>query len=108
MVAKPADDGWQNVSEESATRIIFDSPGDVFTGTYLGHELVGPDKDMDYLMFRGENDDVLYSTSAGYKLTQAFEDIAPGTLARITFVKEVDMGPGRNPMKDYRVDVKAG
>jgi hypothetical protein len=106
MAGKPATDGWQNVAEESATRIIFDTPGDVFVGTYLGHELVGPDKDMDYLMFRGE-DDVLYSTSAGYKLTQAFDGVAEGTMARITFVKEVDMGPGRNAMKDYRVDIKA-
>lgn len=106
MAGKAANDGWQNVAEESATRIIFDTPGDVFIGTYLGHELVGPDKDMDYLMFRGE-DGELYSTSAGYKLSQAFENVTEGTLARITFVKEVPMGAGRNPMKDYKVDIKA-
>jgi hypothetical protein len=111
MAAKPANDGWQTVTDESATRIIFDTPGDVFIGEYLGHDLV--QDEYDYVMFRGE-DGALYSTSCGYKLRDSFgtadgevdAKVAEGSTVRLTYVKDVPMGSGRNPMKDIRVDVK--
>lgn len=108
-MAKTTDDEWTTVQEESATRIIFDTIGDQFIGTFLGLESIPHPETgeaMDYLMFRG-TDGELYSTSAGYKLTEACKKVQPGQMVRITYVKEVPIGPGRNPMKDYRVDVKA-
>lgn len=103
------DEGWETVSDESPTRIIFDTIGDQFIGTYLGHELIDDPaggEPFDYIMIRG-TDGHLYSASAGYKLKDAFESVNEGDLVRITYVKDVDMGKeGRNPMKDYKVDVK--
>jgi hypothetical protein len=108
--APKPDDGWQTVADENATRIVFDTIGDEFIGTYLGHDLVNGE--YDYLMFRG-TDDKLYSTSCGWKLGEAFGTvdeagkIAEGSMVRITYVKEIPMDGNRNPLKDFRVDVKA-
>lgn len=112
MAGKAEDTGWTTVTEESATRIIFDKVGDEFIGAYLGHDLV--QGEYDYVLFRG-TDGNLYSMSCGYKLQDAFGSavdetagkIAEGTTVRLTYVKDVPMGTGRNPMKDIKVDAKA-
>jgi hypothetical protein len=109
--AEATDEGWETVSDESPTRIIFDEIGDVFIGTYEGHEYITdpnePESDpFDYIKIRG-TDGKPYIASAGFRLIQAFEKIEPGSMVRITYVKDVDMGvAGRNPMKDYKVDIK--
>lgn len=113
MAEKPQTDEWQTVTDESATRIIFDKPGeDVFIGVYIGHDMV--QGEFDYVLFRGTNGE-LYSISNSYKLQESFGTgdgetegkIAEGTMVRIRYVKDVPMGSGRNPMKDLAVDVKA-
>lgn len=103
------EDEWTTVQEESATRIVFDTIGDVFIGTFQGlEEIPHPQTGeiMGYLMFRG-TDGELYSTSASWKLTRAFEKVSPGDKVRITYIKDVETGRGLNPMKDYRVDIAA-
>lgn len=107
------EDEWTTVAEESATRIIFDTIGDQFTGTYLGTEEIPHPQTgelMRYLMFRGtqaEQKGELFSTSASWKLEDAFKAIEPGTKVRITYVKNVETSRGPNKMKDYRIDVAA-
>jgi len=112
-VANKPGDEWTTVTDESAIRIQFDTPGkDEFVGTYLGHDLV--QGEYDYVLFRG-TDGKLYSLSNSYKLSQAFGSgdgetegkISEGTMCRLVYVKDVPMGSGRNPMKDIRVDTKA-
>ena len=106
-------DEWTTVTDETATRIQFDTPGkDQFIGTYLGHDMV--QGEFDYLLFRG-TDGELYSISNSYKLQQSFGTgdgetegkVPEGAQVRLTYVKDVPMGQGRNPMKDIKVDVKA-
>lgn len=113
MADAKGQDNWTTVTDETATRIQFDTPGeDQFIGTYLGHDMV--QGEFDYLLFRG-TDGELYSISNGYKLSQSFGTgdgetegkVPEGSMVRLTYVKDVPMGQGRNPMKDIKVDVAA-
>ena len=44
---------------------------------------------------------------AGYKVTQGLLACNVGDVVRITYLGEVPMGPGKNPMRDYRIQRKA-
>lgn len=108
----PAD--WTVVADQQPTRIVFDTPGeDVFTGVYLGRETVeateenGLDESFDVLVFRSSDDNELYSTAPGFKLDQAFRNIAEGTECRIEYIKDIPATkPDRDPMKDFRVSTR--
>jgi hypothetical protein len=95
---------WETVADETPDRIIFDTLGDQFVGTYEGEMLVDLDdgEQGKYLTFR--NADGYFCTSAGYKLDQAFQKISVGSLVRLTYVKNVDTGQP-TPMKDMKVEV---
>lgn len=98
---------WTVVAEQEGTQIVFDQTGDVFVGTYLGQETISPEdhEPFDRLNFEG-TDGEPYVTYPGYKLTDVFKNIPVGTVARITYMKDLDMGPGKSPMKDFRVETK--
>jgi hypothetical protein len=106
MGTKPSETEWETVAEASPTRVIFDTIGDEFVGTYKGVTHIDPDngKDdpFDVLVFEG-TDGELYSMS-GTKLMKEFSKIEPGRLARITYVKDLPSGKG-NPFKDFKVEL---
>jgi len=112
MTTKPiADEGWEVVSEETATKIIFDSFGDTWDGVKVGIEIIEMPQDSKgnaqepfvQVLFRKypENDGVLYGVNESYKLTK-LQDIPDGKIVRMTYVKDVEVGKG-NPMKDFRI-----
>lgn len=104
---KPQPDEWEEVSGESPDRIIFDTVGDQFIGTFVGFDIINAgDEPFEVILLESREDGKLYQTSASYKLAQGIRKATPGQVVRITYVKDVPMGPGRNDMKDFTVDVK--
>ena len=100
-------DQWSTVSEESPTKIVFDTIGDVFTGTFKGKLHIEPpdgEDPFDVLTFRDDAGE--FCSMGGYKLMQAFEEIPRETYCRITYVKNVDTGQP-SPMKDFRVETRS-
>lgn len=103
-----APETWDVASEGSASRVEFDTDGDVFTGKYRGPVIVtnpNTGENYDYLEFTGD-DGELYQISSSYQLAGVFTNVKPGTYCRITRKREIPMGNGRNPMKDYRVETR--
>jgi hypothetical protein len=110
----PNADGWTTVSQEAGTRIVFDTIGDVFVGVYEGTRHIVPEDttkdEFDQQMFRGAGPDdegVLYCTNGGYSIRAGLAKVEPGTLVRLTYVSDLPAKPGKNPMKDFRIDVKS-
>lgn len=105
-----ADEDWDTVVEESGLKLSFDNKGEQFVGRYIGTETItNPNngETFDQQQFR-DPEGTLYAINGGYKLQQAVEKLAAGDIVRITYMGDIDMGPGKNPMKDFRVDVKRG
>lgn len=101
---------WETKVDEEPTIVIMEQPGDVFIGQYDGrHTIIPPTGDtFEYLAFWA-NDGRRYGLSPSYKLDEQFApkgEIREGQWIRITLVKNIDMGAGRNPLKDYRIDVR--
>lgn len=105
-------DGWTVVVEESASKVIFDSYGDCFTGVKVGTEVIqmppdGKGKEQEpftQFQFRGFgvfDKGTLYGVNESYKLA-GIAKIPDGNLVEITYVKDVPVGQG-NDMKDYRI-----
>lgn len=100
------DGGWDTASEGTANRVEFDTDGETFEGVYRGPvKIQNGDEVYDYLEFTG-TDGEPYQISASYQLSRVFENIEQGTFCRITRKREIPMGNGRNPMKDYRVQTR--
>lgn len=100
---------FETVVSESGRKIELPNAGDSFVGTFDGANLVEPSENEDdhftRLMFSDADGDVRY-LNAGAKLLLAFESILTGSVIRLTYVGEIPMSdPGKNPMKDYRVEV---
>lgn len=106
-------DGWEFeiVAEETPTKVVFETIGDVFIGQYVGPEHVdqepdpktGEDKSFDLYIFRGRNGG-LYAINKGFKLAEAMETVGVDEWVRFTYVKDVPTGRKQNPMKDLRVE----
>lgn len=108
------DELWDNVVEESPSRVIFDTVGDRFSGLYVGEEEIDPgtgDNDIFTLYLFRKNGE-LFAINKSYKLAQAMDKIEPGSHVRITYVKDIatnrrdEYGNAVNPLKDFRVDVR--
>jgi hypothetical protein len=97
---------WEVAVDENPSTVIFDTIGDQFIGTFERAQMIElPDsggEEFCQLQFR--NADGFFGINAGYKLSQAFSKIDPGTMCRITYVKDIDTGQP-SPMKDFRVEV---
>jgi hypothetical protein len=100
---------WDTVAEESPTGIVFEKPGEVFIGQYLGTMDIDPDNGKDepftVFLFLGR-DGNRYSLNQSYKLAQAMNAVDKGQWCRVTYTKDIPTGRGLNPLKDFRVDVK--
>lgn len=110
-VKHASDSEWETVAEESGSPLTFDEVGAQFIGTFKGTKHIVPpnaqkeEDEFDQLVFTDEAGDTR-TVNAGYKLLEAFGEIAEGSKVRITRTPDVDMNdPGKNPMKDYRVEV---
>lgn len=102
---------WVVVQEESPTRVLLDTVGDIFVGVYLGEEHVAPESEgqepFSLFVFRGR-DGELYALNQSYNLRKAMEKVAEGDLVRIQYYKDIPMSSGgRNPLKDFKVSVAA-
>lgn len=107
-----APDDWEfETVHETATRVLFDTVGDVFIGQYEGIEHIEPDADadnkfdpFDLINFRGR-DGKLYAVNTSHNLTKAMEKVEKGQWVRITFTSETPSKKG-NALKNFTVDVR--
>ena len=102
---------WEVAVPESGSPIVFMNYGDTFTGEYTGTVVITPDdtggkteKPFNKHFFKSDGN--VKFILGGYKLDEALANIDKGTICRITYVGEVDMGAAKNPMKDYRLETK--
>lgn len=111
-LAKLSDTDFETVVEESGAPIDFTEVGSVFIGEYLGPEEIDPTgKEEDQFTqhkFR-DDDGAVRVVNGGYKLNVGLEGVGKGAIVRITRTNDVPMSdPGKNPMKDFRIEVAKG
>lgn len=112
-MAKQPDSGWKTVTEGAATKVGFDTLGDVFIGTLLGQVHIAPENDdpFDVWQFRaadgqeGLTDNELVNINTSYGLRD-LESVPIGSLVRLEYVKDVPTNKG-NPMKSFLIQYKA-
>jgi hypothetical protein len=98
---------WTTVSEdtEEEIKIIFDTIGDEFIGTYLGtRTLTNNDEQYVQFRFRGSDNGETYFTNGSHSLRQGMSTVRPGQLCKITYAKDIDTGQ-ESPMRSFRVEV---
>lgn len=99
---------WKTVSDpaqtDEETKIVFDTIGDEFIGTYLGMREVDGGENGKYKQARFKANDELYFVNANYSLRQGLKDVRIGSLARIEFTSEQDTGQA-SPMRVFTVQV---
>lgn len=103
------DDGepvWETVAEESATVVLFETPGDQFIGTYVGEDHIEPEngEPFDRFVFH-DRTGAPVALNKSYKLEEAMKAVEPGDLVRVTYMKDIPTRRGQNPLKDYKVEV---
>jgi hypothetical protein len=116
-------DDAETLSDESPSVITFDTIGDVFIGHFKRTETVTPPEDseknegpfrQDIFTVAGDQhglkNGVPVAIRPGYQLQQAFDKLNPGDLTRVEYLKDVPgtARPGRNPLKDFKVQVRRG
>ena len=100
-------DEWETVAEPR-TKMIFDTVGDVWTGIYEGTEIIidpNTGESYDYLNFR-DLDGEPYTTSASYTLKSGLSKVPVGSTVKITYMSDTDMGKGKNPMKNFKIQTR--
>lgn len=106
--AKNDEQSWTTAYEGSANRLVFDTPGDQWTGIYEGNTVIHNEKtgeDYDYAQFRSLENNELYQISLGYALRNGLETVPPGSLTRLTYLRDIDTSNGKQaPMKDIKVE----
>lgn len=107
----PDDWEWDAVTEESPTRVVFDTIGDQFVGQFIGEMHVqqesneGEDESFDLYTFRGR-DGKLYAVNKSWKIEQGMEKVAEGDWIRMRYVADIPTKRNLNPMKDIVIDVR--
>lgn len=98
---------WVEVKTDSMvdeTKIVFDTIGDEFIGTYLGTRTQEDEEGKPYTQIRWQVGEDFFFTNATYGLRQAYKGIRAGTVTRTRYVDDLDTGRA-TPMKVFRVDV---
>lgn len=100
---------FETVVEEAGLPIEFENVGDSFVGEYLGATEIDPTGNPEDAFtqhkFRDDQGRVRV-VNGGYKLNVGLEVVGEGAIVRITRADDVPMSDaGKNPMKDYRIDV---
>ena len=106
---------WETAAEAEGEPWQADKPGDALIGTYTAKQVItfdglGDDgqlhpKSFNKYLIEGE-DGRLWGVAGSWKVDKAFENVAVGSVIRLEYVGEVDMGKGRSPMHDYRLQVR--
>ena len=102
----PEEDEWETVAE-ARSKMLFDTDGDVYVGIWEGFEdIIDPNTSevYRYANFR-DDDNGPVTTSAGYQLERALKEVPTGKRVKITRTGSTDMGKGKNPMTDFKVQV---
>lgn len=103
---KAAEEEWETVAE-ARTKMIFDTDGDEYVGTWEGFEdIIDPNTHdvYKYANFR-DADGTPKTTSAGYQLERGLKDVPHGKRVKLTRTGQTDMGKGKNPMTDFKIQV---
>lgn len=115
---------WETVHEEAPDQLVFEVPGDNYTGEYRGHEVINAptNKDPDnwFIQLQWRDGDGLKVTNAGYELMTTYVDVTlsedgktvtaskdkipPGTVTRTTLKKLVSIKNQESPMKSFQVE----
>lgn len=102
----PVEDEWETVAE-ARTKMIFDTDGDEYVGTWEGFEdIIDPNNGdvYKYANFR-DADGTPKTTSASYQLERGLKDVPAGRKVKLTRTGQTDMGKGKNPMTDFKIQV---
>jgi hypothetical protein len=103
----PQDEQWETIAEHR-TKMIFDTDGDEFRGTYEGFEhITDPNTGevYEYANFRNDDGEPL-TTSASYQLKRALTNVTPGKYVRLIRTGQTDMGKNKAPMTNFKVMVR--
>jgi hypothetical protein len=99
---------WEEIRTGMGTSIDL-AEGDAITGVYVGPSSMELDDRMQSVyriaVQDGPEDGFMWGS---WELDKAFAEIEPGTIVRVTYVGKRDIGPGRQPMRHYRVQVARG
>ena len=101
---------WSTISEgaqesQEETKIVFDTIGDAFVGTYLGmREIDGENGKYKQARFEDETGNI-YFCNANYDLRNGLKTVRAGSLVRVEYVADVSTGHPDNPMRAFRVQV---
>lgn len=105
MAEKTEATEWTTVSDgttEQDVKIVVESIGEAFTGTYLGMRNVDS-ADGSYKQARFELDGATYFINANHSLREGLKTVRSGALTRITWVDELDTGQAQ-PMRVFSVE----
>jgi hypothetical protein len=104
-------EGWETVQEESPTVIVFDTPGEHFTGIFRGEDHITPEDEnkepFSRFRFIG-GDKKPYALNQSHNLRAGMQGVQVGELVRITYVKAIPVPGQPSPLKDHKVEVKRG
>lgn len=110
LTTAPDDWEFETVTDETPTRISFDTFGESVILQYVEQIHVdqepdkeGKDRSFDLLIWKGR-DGKPYSLNVSYKLKQAMETVVPGDWCRLTYIKDVPTARNMNPMQDIKVE----
>ncbi len=106
---------WTTVSEGAETlptKVLLDSWGDEFTGTYKGPRQVTPGSGDPFTVYIFTQDgatlpngnDEEFSVPATNAMRSGMKKVRAGSLTRLTYVDDIDAGNG-NFIKNIRIDV---
>jgi hypothetical protein len=107
MASNIAHDEWAVVSEGSSEpeiKIVFDTIGDQFIGTYLGMREMDNDQGK-YKQARFETDQGIFFTNANYSMKDGLKSVRIGTVVRLTYKDDMDTGQSQ-PMRVFSVEAK--
>lgn len=107
MTSKSDEIQWDTVSAPEQTKpqskIVFDTVGDEFTGTYKGLREI-PSQEGNYIQYIFEKDGDEFFTNSNYSMREGMAKVRRGSLVRLTFTDEMDTGQA-SLMKLFRVEV---
>lgn len=112
----------ETVHVEAADQIVFEVPGDLYIGLYVGHDIIYPDPEKEptkwFIQLKWTDPEGAKFTNAGYELRNTYvkvtfdqdgiphteDKIPPGSMTRNELRKLVDVDQPTE-MKSFRVDV---
>lgn len=105
MVTKDQDE-FAVVSEgtvEPEIKIVFDTIGDEFVGTYLGTRTMD-NVDGKYIQYRFTHENETYFVNGNYSLREGMKNVRAGAKVRLRYVADIDTGQA-SPMRAFEVAV---